>query len=123
MRATFVSNLVDQVAFSFEADGLLYVSNNRFYNADGNMILEYSRMDVNFKKRYTAKDARETPVFVYEREDHMFLRKQPESTVFEYDVIKREILFEKTSRFPLGEYLRMQKDPLYFYLKYSKIQQ
>lgn len=121
MRATFVSNLIDQVAFSFEPDGLLYISKGKFFNADGNMILEYAREDVNFKKRYTAVDASETPVFVYEREDHMFLSKQPENTVFDYEIPTREILFEKTCTFPIAEYRRMQKDSLYFYIKYSRI--
>jgi hypothetical protein len=122
MRATLVSKLINQVAFSFEPDGLLYILVNRFSNGDDNVILEYSRLQITYTKSYTREEAMTTPVFVYNSVNHTFLTQQPEHTVFEIDISsKREVLIEKDGTHLKSEFKRLQDDPVYFYLKYCEI--
>lgn len=124
MRATLVSALIDQVAFSFEPDGLIYISGKRFSNGDGNFILKYYRLEVAYTKRYTPEDASATPVFIYDNSGHTFYKTQPEHTVFEIDISsKREVLIEKSGSYLKNEFKRLKEDPLYFYLKYCETKQ
>ena len=124
MRATLISELIDQVAFSFEPDGLLYISGNRFVNGNGNFIFKYGRMEVSYTKLYTPEEVSTTPVFLYDTSEHTFYKTQPENTVFEIDVSsKREVLIEKSGTYLKNEFKRLKEDPVYFYLKYCKIKQ
>ena len=121
MRATFISNLINQVAFSFEPEGLLYVSVDKIINVDGNMIFKYSRLEVGYTKLYKKDDLLETPVFLYEDTNNIFREQQPENTVFDIDISsKREVLIEKSGSYLKNEFKRLKNDSVYFYLKYCQ---
>jgi len=119
MRATFVSNLSPSVAFSFEPEGLIYISGDRFFNGDGNLVIRYYRLGNSYTKIYQREEAFITAVFLYKSRGNMFLSEQPALTVFDMDVsVKREVLIEKSGSYLKNEFKRLQEDPVYFYLNY-----
>lgn len=120
MRATFISKIIPHVVFSFDPDGLLYISKGTRYHKDS-VFFCYARLDKTYYKTYKRDEAFATPVFVYESTRNIFLSNQPEKTVFELDICTREILTEKTGSSLRQELKRMQKDSVYFYMKYCHI--
>ena len=118
MLATFISDLDYSVAFSFEPEGLIYVAGKKIFVQEDNLILNYSRLEVSYKKLYKKTEASKTPVFVFNPIDNYLRAKQSEKTTFDINWIRREVLTEKTGAFLRSEIKRMQEDPMYYYWKY-----
>jgi hypothetical protein len=121
MRATLVSQLCSSVAFSFEPEGLIYISNNS-YITGSNLRLCYARLSGQYEKLYTLEESRSTLVFIQEhRNNWMSLSKQPELTTRKIDVLKRMVITEKSGLEIKMELKRIKKDQVYFMLHYCSV--
>lgn len=121
MRVTFISQLAYQVAFSFEPDGLIYISCHR-YIGFGKMRLNYARLGDFLQKEFKLEEARQTIVYLHESErKNICLGRQPAITVFDVEILKREILLEKCGDKMRKELKKIKYDPLHLAIHYCSV--
>lgn len=120
MRATLISQLVSQVAFSFEPEGLVYLSGQRYFSDDGKMIFEYCNLTGFFERKFDQKTVSCKIVYLHESETVGFRNKQPIKDVFDVEVEQRKVLTEKNGDEMKKELKRINNDPLYFMVYYKQ---